>query len=80
MMAGKPIIYGVKAKNNDVEEAGCGLTIQPGNAGEIANAVRKMAEMSPRERARMGERGRDWVIQNCDYNKLAQAFLETLER
>lgn len=80
MMAGKPIIYGVKAKNNDVEEAGCGLTIQPGNAGEIANAVRKMSEMSPRERARMGERGRDWVIQNCDYNKLAQAFLETLER
>lgn len=80
MMAGKPIIYGVEAKNNDVEEAGCGLTIRPGNAEEIAEAARKLAEMTPDERARMGEGGKAWVIRNCDYTKLAKIFLEVMER
>lgn len=80
MMAGKPIIYGVEAKNNDVKEAGCGLTIQPGNAEEIAEAARKLAEMAPGERAWMGERGKGWVIRNCDYTKLAKLFLEVMER
>ena len=80
MMAGKPIIYGVEAKNNDVEEAGCGLTIRPGNAEEIAEAARKLAEMDPGERGRIGERGKAWVIRNCDYTKLARTFLEVMER
>ena len=80
MMAGKPIIYGVEAQNNDVEEAGCGLTIRPGNAEEIAEAARKLAEMAPGERTRMGECGKAWVIKNCDYTKLARIFLEIMER
>ena len=80
MMAGKPIIYGVEAKNNDVEEAGCGLVIRPGNAEEIADAARKLAEMATGERARMGECGKVWAIRNCDYTKLARIFLEIMER
>ena len=80
MMAARPIIYGVEAANNDVEEAGCGLTIRPGNAEEIAEAARKLAEMTSNERARMGEGGKAWVIRNCDYTKLARTFLEVMER
>ena len=79
MMAAKPIIYGVKAANNDVAEAGCGITIIPGDAHEICKAARILYDMSPSEREMMGEKGRAWVSENCDYSKLAEIFLEVVK-
>ncbi len=79
MMASKPIIYGVEAANNDVEDAGCGITIRPGDAEEIQNAALRLLEMSAEERDAMGERGRAWVTQSCDYTKLAENFLNVMK-
>ena len=78
MMAGKPIIYGVNAANNDVEEADCGITILPGSADEICRAARSLYEMPQAERKKMGEKGRAWVSENCDYSKLARSFLDAM--
>ena len=80
MMAGKPIIYGVEAKNNDVEEAGCGISIPAGKAEEIVSAVLKLSKMSPEERKEMGARGNTWVLDNCEYSKLAEQFLGVMGR
>ena len=79
MMAGKPIIYGVSAANNDVAEAGCGITILPGNANEIVDAARTLFEMPQSERVAMGNNGKTWVTENCNYHKLAEIFLEALQ-
>ena len=79
MMAGKPIIYGVEAKNNDVEEAGCGITVAPGDASEIIEAVLALNNMTQEERARMGNNGRNWVTDNCDYSRLAEKLLEVMK-
>ena len=74
MMAGKPIIYGVEAKNNDVAEAGCGITIEPGDTSELYNAVIELANYDKQELAEMGNAGRKWVLENCELKKLAEEF------
>ena len=78
MMAAKPIIYGVEAANNDVAEAGCGITIEPGSASGIRDAALSLIGMSEDERAAMGELGRRWVLENCEYGRLAEQFLTVL--
>lgn len=75
MMAGKPIIYGVKAANNEVEEAQCGITIEPENKVAIVDAVMKLKNCNPEERRRLGENGKRWVLENCEYSVLADRFL-----
>ena len=79
MMAAKPIIYGVEAANNDVAEAGCGITIEPGSASGIRDAALSLIGMSADERKAMGDRGRRWVTDNCDYRLLAERFLSLLK-
>ena len=79
MMAARPVIYGVEAANNDVEEAGCGITIEPGSASGIRDAALSLIGMSADERKAMGDRGRRWVTENCDYRLLAERFLSLLK-
>ena len=70
--------YGVEAANNDVAEAGCGITIEPGSASGIRDAALSLIGMSEDERAAMGELGRRWVLENCEYGRLAEQFLTVL--
>ena len=76
MMSGKPILNGVVASNNDVNEAECGLSFDSSKPEEIADAVKRIQTMSEKERAEMGSMGAAWVRENCDYAKLAGRFLD----
>lgn len=78
MMAGKPIIHAIEAGNDLVKESGCGISIPPEDPIAIAEAIKKLIEMSPTEREEMGKRGREYVIKNHDYKVLAQKFLEAI--
>jgi len=78
MMAGKPIIHAIEAGNDLVKESGCGISISPEDPIAIAEAIKKLIEMSPTEREEMGKRGREYVIKNHDYKVLAQKFLEAI--
>jgi glycosyltransferase involved in cell wall biosynthesis len=75
MAAGRPVIFTASAANNPVEEARCGLTVPPQNPQALAEAVIKLYQMSPEERAEMGKRGREYVEKHHDIRKLA-AHLE----
>lgn len=76
MMAGKPIINGVKASNDDVAEAGCGITIEPESPEAILEAVESLKKISQLERERMGAKGKKWVLENAEYTILAKKFLQ----
>jgi glycosyltransferase involved in cell wall biosynthesis len=76
MMSAKPVISAIEAGNDMVAESGCGLSISPGSAERLVEAVRRLMSMSADERARMGRRGRDYVLKNHDYRVLARCFLE----
>ena len=79
MMAGKPIVYGVKAKNNDVKEAKAGIEFDFDDVNSLSEAIYSLKKMTIEERRKMGENGKKWVLDNCDYKKLASSFLELMK-
>lgn len=78
MMAGKPVVMAIDAGNDPVSEAGCGFTVAPGSATEIAQAVLRLADMSVEARAKMGQAGREFVLKNQTYRALAKRFLDEI--
>jgi glycosyltransferase involved in cell wall biosynthesis len=78
MLAGRPVVHAIEAGNDLVAEAGCGLTVQPESPAAVAAAVRTLALCSASQRAALGERGRDHVLQHHAYPALARRFLEIL--
>jgi len=71
LCASRPVIYGVNAFNNPVEEAGAGITVAPESPEELAAAVIKLYNMSEQERKQMGINGRKYVEENHDFRNLA---------
>ena len=78
MMAARPVICAIDAGNDLVGESGCGVMIEPENPKVLTAAVRRMAELGPAERERMGRRGHAYVEQLHLYPVLARRFLDRL--
>ena len=79
MQAARPVICGVRACNDPVGEAGCGITIPPEDPQAIARAVEELAALSPKEREEMGRRGRTYLRAHHRYGILAARYLQVLE-
>lgn len=57
----KPVIMSVKTSNNIVQEAGAGITVEPGKAEALVQGIIKIQEMAPEERQKMGANSRAYV-------------------
>ena len=68
----------IDAGNKVVEEAGCGLTVEPEDAQSVAVGIRSLLALSEEERWAMGQRGRAYVMKNHSYPVLAKRFLEAI--
>lgn len=79
MMAGKPVVHSVKAGNDPVAEAGCGLSVPPGDARAIADAIQEILALPDEDRAALGERGRKFILANQTYSVLADRFIEAVK-
>lgn len=79
MMAGKPLIYGVEASNNEVAEADCGITVDNRDVDSLVKAIRDLEDMPAEELKRLGDNGQKWVLDNCEYKVLANRFLEAIK-
>jgi glycosyltransferase involved in cell wall biosynthesis len=78
MMAARPVICAIRAGNDPVGEAGCGLTIAPEDPAALADAVRRLRALGADERARMGDAGRAFARAHHVYPVLARRFLEAV--
>ena len=74
-MAGKPVIQAIDAGNDLVAEAGCGVSVPPEDPQAIAEAVRRLMGLDPKESLAMGGRGRSFVARHHAYPVLARRFL-----
>ncbi len=79
LAASKPLILAGRPANNPVKEAHCGFTVPPRNPEALAEAVIKLYQMSPEERAEMGKRGREYVEKYHDIRKLAMQLESVLQ-
>jgi glycosyltransferase involved in cell wall biosynthesis len=78
MYAGKPIVQAVKAGNDIVSAAQCGVTVEPENPRAIANSILRLYKISQKEREKLGNNGKQYVLANHTYNILAKKFLEAI--
>jgi glycosyltransferase involved in cell wall biosynthesis len=74
----KPIVMGVEGESREIiEAAGSGLTMEPENAQQLAQAVSKLAD-SKALCQQLGDSGYDYVAEHFDRYKLAAEFEQKL--
>jgi glycosyltransferase involved in cell wall biosynthesis len=78
MLAAKPILYGVEAPGNSVEESGAGISCPAEDPEALSQAIQFIKSPTPAKREAMSKRGREWVIINRDYRVLAGKYLEAV--
>jgi colanic acid biosynthesis glycosyl transferase WcaI len=75
MATGKAIVMAVAGDASRlVLESNAGICAQPSNARSIANAIQKMAILSPRELKKMGENGQSFYWHNMSLDVGARRF------
>ncbi len=79
MLAARPILFAIDAPDNEVTQSGCGICIEPQNAGALAGGIVRLRGMTAAERDSMGQRGREFVLAHRNYRHLAQRFLEAIQ-
>lgn len=71
MLAGRPIIFAISARNNPVAEAGAGLSVPAENAPALAQAILQLRAMPRHTRQEMGRLARQFVLREFDYRVIA---------
>lgn len=79
MQAGLPIILPLKADNDPVSKAGCGIVVGSDLSTDIARAILQLLESSPASRANLGRKGREYVCEALDYDNIARRYMEAIE-
>lgn len=78
MMAARPILHSVSAGNDPVQEAGCGISCAAEDVNGIVEGVLALVRLSSEERTCIGQRGKEFVMNNHSYSVLAERFLQIL--
>ena len=78
MASSRPVILGGDPINNLVKESGCGMAVETGEAEDLANAIIQLYRMAPREREKMGERGRNYVQKHYSNSVLVDKLEKTI--
>ena len=78
MMGGCAVLHSVDAGNDPVAEAGCGLTVPPGDSQAVARALRELLALPREARQAMGRRGRTHVLAHHTYPVLAARFIDAV--
>lgn len=79
MLCSLPIVQSVDEPGSVVERVGCGIRVEAENVESIAQAIVQLADMSVGEREAMGKNGKEYVVKNLPWNKLAKDFLTSFE-
>ena len=74
LAAGKPVLITPGCNFPEVAKAGAGLSVNP-VAEEIETGLRKLLDLSPEERQKMGERGRKLIRDNYTWDIAARKMI-----
>jgi glycosyltransferase involved in cell wall biosynthesis len=78
MMAGCAVLHSVRAGNDLVQDAQCGITVEPESPSAVVQGLRTLLALPCQERQAMGQRGRAYVLANHAYSVLAARFIHAL--
>lgn len=75
MFSGKPILHAFSGMGDLVEKAQAGLTVEAQNANQIADGILELYHLTDSQRNNMGNKGRQFAIENLDYKILAKRLV-----
>jgi glycosyltransferase involved in cell wall biosynthesis len=78
MMAAKPIVASYTGFPSMINEAECGTLVEAGDIEALVRELRRYSHLSADERTAIGQRGRDWLLANRSYRKLAADYASIL--
>ena len=79
MKASKPIIASFSGFPSMLNESGCGVFVPSGNAELLREEIDNMRSLPMSSRIRMGEKGKQWLLENRNYSTIAQNLLKYFE-
>jgi glycosyltransferase involved in cell wall biosynthesis len=80
MAAAKPIFACYGGYRFVLEDVGCGWFVEPENTQICAESILNIAEIPTAELEQMGNKGRDFLMKNWTFDKLAEKLRTVLER
>ncbi len=79
MLAGKPVLITASEQFTDmIKKADCGIYIEPDDPDAFASAVRKLYSMKAEDLKRIGQNGRNYVLEYFSEQSLGQRLFEIL--
>lgn len=79
MHSGKPIIMSSNIDNDIVSRSGCGIIAKAEDPYDLHEKIKYCQSLSLHDRRIMGSMGKEYVLENFSYNKLALDYLNVLE-
>lgn len=80
MVAARPIIASYSGHQSMINEAESGFFVPSQNVKAVVEKILLLKDMSRQDRVEMGERGREWILLNRNYNKLASYYADIIFR
>ena len=78
MLSGKPIVASFTGFESMINEAQCGSYVPAEDVGALCKEIERYAAMEIESRSEIGKRGREWLIENRTFEKLARQYLEII--
>ena len=79
MFSGTPILQSIDIKDDIVEKSNCGVCVEAENSNAIADGIINLYKMDDSQRISLGKNGKDYVLENFTYDKLADKFISILD-
>lgn len=80
MISGKPMVFAVETSSDFSRYSGNGISIEPENPEKMKEAILNLKSADKSELKSMGEKGKEYVLENHDLNKLALKLKDIVGR
>lgn len=80
MYSGKPVLHSYNGKNDLIKIANCGITVPAEDPQAIAQGIIELYNMSAEMRNKLGDNGKNYVINNFSYQKLANDLVNIISK
>lgn len=78
MYSGRPILVSFNGFESIINEAGCGKFIKAADPNILAQNIEKFSLMDKKKLDDMGARGKQYLLNNLNYNSLSEKYLQVL--
>lgn len=80
MYSGKPVLHSYNGENDLIKIANCGITVPAEDPKAIAQGIIELYNMSAEMRNKLGDNGKNYVINNFSYQKLANDLVNIISK